>query len=276
MNTTTSVSTALIKAFHPLPAAAVTVIVTATGWSLGWRNSQLALLALVVFVGQLSVGWSNDAHDGPADIRANRLDKPVVRGEVTTRLLWTLAGITLTLSVIGSWWVAGWVGGSFHIAFLASAWMYNLGLSRTNFSWVPYAIAFGSIPAFLSFGLNDTAPEIWMTLVFAIIGVSAHLANALPDLETDHRAGLGGIATRLGAEATVTLCWVLLAIGSGILAVQGASYSPVFPVIVIFGYLAGLAASRLFAKSIPLFVLVLLVLLFDLIALLILGVQVST
>ena len=37
------------------------------------------------------------------------------------------------------------------------AWLYNLRLSRTVWSWLPYAVAFGCAPLFLSLGLDGQA-----------------------------------------------------------------------------------------------------------------------
>ena len=55
--------TALVRACHPLPTVAVTAIATGFAWILGWHGPSLAGVAVCVLVGQLSVGWSNDAHD---------------------------------------------------------------------------------------------------------------------------------------------------------------------------------------------------------------------
>ena len=65
-------------ACHTAPTVGVTLIMTAFAWSLGWRGGDLALVALTVLVGQLSVGWCNDAHDSDLDARAGRAGKPTV------------------------------------------------------------------------------------------------------------------------------------------------------------------------------------------------------
>jgi 4-hydroxybenzoate polyprenyltransferase len=206
-----------VRACHPLPSVAVTFVMSAFAWSIGWRGSGLALVALAVLVGQLSVGWSNDAFDSRIDAAAQRGSKPTVGGLVTPRALWIGAGVAFAVAAFLSWSVAGIGGGSFHVFALAMAWLYNTVLSRTVWSWIPYALAFGAMPAFLSYGLDGTSPAPWAVAVFAIVGVSAHIANALPDIESDAAAGLGGLAVQLGQRRGLVVCWILLGLGSAIL-----------------------------------------------------------
>ncbi len=236
-----SVPRAFVRACHPLPTAAVTVIVVACAWSLGWRAQGLVGVALAVLLGQLSVGWSNDAFDASADARALREEKPTVSGELTVRSLWIGAAAAASASAAASWWVAGWVGGSFHVAAVALAWLYNVRLSRTVWSWLPYALAFGFLPAFLTFGLDGSAPPGWLVLVFAIIGTAAHLANALRDFGSDTTAGLGGVVVSLGPRTSAWTAWLLLALGSGVLAVVAAEASVLLSVVAVLGFLGAFA-----------------------------------
>jgi 4-hydroxybenzoate polyprenyltransferase len=220
------IARALVRACHPLPTVAVTTVIAAFAWSLGWRGAAFAVLVSAVLTGQLSVGWSNDAHDAELDARAGRTGKPVVADAVSVRVLWTLAVGALVVASILSWAAAGPVGGTFHVFSVAMAWLYNLRLSRTVASWLPYALAFGAVPPFLTYGLTDVAPPPWSVAVFAIVGVSAHLANALPDLESDRATGIGGLVVRLGERRSELLCWSLLAVGTAILVVVSAGQRP--------------------------------------------------
>ena len=232
------------RACHPLPAAAVTLIITVCGWAVGWRGTALLGLAVAVGVGQLSVGWSNDAVDAELDARVGRTSKPTVAGQVGPRELWVAATCALVASIALSWAVAGWAGGSWYVLWLAAAWAYNLRLSRTPWSWLPYAVAFGSVPALLTVGLDGTPPAPWMVAVFAIVGVSAHLANALPDLELDTAAGVGGAAVTLGARRSAALAWALLAVGSAILGWVVRTESPALAVGVLVGYAVAWVVAR--------------------------------
>jgi 4-hydroxybenzoate polyprenyltransferase len=228
---------ALVRACHPVPTIAVTVIISALGWRLGWQGGALVVLIIAALSGQLSVGWSNDAHDGDLDRHGRRDDKPVVSGQLRETTLWRFAIAALVLSVAVSWWVAGFVGGSFHVLSLVMAWWYNLRLSRTAWSWLPYVVAFAAVPPFLTYGLTGSAPPLWLVAVFAIIGVSAHLAQAYSDIDADRAAGVGGVVVRLGARRSLIVTWVLLGIGSLIVAAVtwpvGLMVAPVFAIAVI-------------------------------------------
>jgi 4-hydroxybenzoate polyprenyltransferase len=260
---------AYVRASHAPPTLAVTVLMTLFAWSIGWRGWGLGLASLAVLIGQLSVGWSNDAWDASADARSGRRDKPTVREEVSTRALWCAAGTALTLSSMLSWAVAGWGAGSFHVLALLAAWAYNLRLSRTAWSWLPYAVAFGAMPLFFFVGLTGRPGPWWTVAVFAIVAVSAHLANALPDLDSDRSIGLDGAAIRLGARRAAVLCWVLLGIGTTtlIMVSLASASSPWPPAVLLLGYLGAIAFGSLSTRRNAMFVSLLLVVLLDLLAL---------
>ena len=236
---------AYARACHPVPAAAVTAIVTVSAWALGWRGTALAGLAIAVGIGQLSVGWSNDAVDAAQDARVQRESKPTVAGLVSPRSLWVAAVVALIASVLLSWRVAGADGGVWYAVSLTSAWVYNLALSRTTWSWAPYAVAFGAVPPLLTYGLDGTPPAVWMVVVFAVIGVSAHLANALPDIEIDQAADVGGAAVVLGRDRTARVAWLLLAVGSGILVAVVRRDSAWLAVGVVVGYVVAWGFAHL-------------------------------
>jgi 4-hydroxybenzoate polyprenyltransferase len=76
------------------------------------------------------------------------------------------------------------------------------------------------------------------------VGVSAHIANALPDLAMDSEAGVTGFVVSLGRSRATRLCWILLTLGSVILAVESFSSSAWLPVVLA----VALAGAGLFAR----------------------------
>ena len=256
---------AFITASHAPPTLAVTAVMTLFAWNIGWRGTQLALVCLAVLVGQLSVGWSNDAFDATGDARAGRLEKPTVEGVVSVRALWVAAGVALLASSALSWVVAGLVGGSFHVFALAMAWLYNVALSRTVWSWLPYALAFGVMPQFLFVGLDGDLGPWWTVAVFALVAVSAHLANALKDLDTDRSAGIDGLVVRLGARWSTLLCWLLLGTATGLLVVVATAHSaaPWTATVLIVGFLAAVLFGSRSRRSSAMFLALLGVALLD-------------
>ena len=56
----------------------------------------------------------------------------------------------------------------------------------TIWSWAPYAVAFGLLPAIATLARPTPRwPEPWAIAAGALLGVAAHFANVLPDLATD-------------------------------------------------------------------------------------------
>ncbi len=241
--------TGFVRASHPAPTLAVTFVITAFAWGVGWRWPGVGLLASAVLVGQLSVGWSNDAFDAGVDALAQRRSKPTVSGQVSARALWLAAGVALVASSAMSWAVAGPVGGTFHVFSLAMAWTYNTVLSRTSWSWLPYALAFGAVPPFVTFGLDGSAPPAWTVVLFSVVGVSAHLANALPDITSDREAGLDGLAIRLGPRRSAALCWALLGFGTAVIVGVTAAVTPALAVVAATAYLGAMLASTRSARA---------------------------
>jgi 4-hydroxybenzoate polyprenyltransferase len=202
----------LLRACHPGPTAVVVLITTALAWRIGWSGWDLALLAGAVLLGQLSIGWANDAHDAADDLAAGRAAKPTVAGLVRPSVLRSSAWAALVLCAPLSWLSAGLVGGTVHIVAVLMGWLYDFRLARTMWSWVPYAIAFGLLPIVAATGI-DVPVTWWLVAVFAIVGVSAHLANALRDADVDQTAGVANIAEHLGARRTRVIALCLLLVG---------------------------------------------------------------
>jgi 4-hydroxybenzoate polyprenyltransferase len=95
-----------------------------------------------------------------------------------------------------------------HLVAVVSGWTYNLGLKATVFSVVPFAVTFGLFPAIATLPLHSAAwPPSWVMLAGALIGVSAHFGNVVPDLAEDAVAGVRGLPHRLGRFASgLTAC----------------------------------------------------------------------
>lgn len=189
---------ALLRSCHPEPALAVTVFATALAVAAGRGVAGCAAVAAAVLTGQLSVGWCNDAVDVRRDTEGGRRDKPVAAGELPPRTVAFAAGAALALCVPLSL-SGGAAAGAAHLAGVAAGWAYNLALKHTVLSPLPYAVAFGALPAFVTLGLPSPSwPAWWAVVAGASLGVGAHLVNVLPDIEADLAAGVRGLPQRLG------------------------------------------------------------------------------
>ncbi|WP_239069163.1 UbiA family prenyltransferase [Cellulomonas phragmiteti] len=216
---------ALARASHLGPTVVVTGLCTALAVGVGAPPPTVLLVLGVVLAGQLSIGWSNDWLDAARDRAVGRADKPVVSGGVTPATLRTAALVALVMSVLLSL-PAGPAAVLAHGTAVAMGWAYNLGLKATVASWVPYAVAFGLFPAFVVLALPGSAlPAGWLVAVGALLGVGAHLANVLPDLEDDAATGVRGLPHRLGRRRTGVLAPAVLAVAV-VVAVVGPPGEP--------------------------------------------------
>lgn len=207
---------ALVRACHPAPTVAVTALAAMLAVAAGHPAPTVVLLAAAVLAGQLTVGWSNDLVDADRDVAAARRDKPLVTGELTRPAL-RRALVVATAGCVALSLAAGLLAGPVHLALVATAWSYNLVLKRTAWSWLPYAVAFGLLPAVAWLALDPPVlPPWWVMGVGAILGFGAHLLNALPDLDDDARTGVRGLPHRLGARCSSVLAVVALVAGTAI------------------------------------------------------------
>jgi 4-hydroxybenzoate polyprenyltransferase len=177
----------------------------------GGSWSSVALVFLASAAGQATVGWTNDVHDAAADRAAGRANKPTVRGELRPDDLRVPILVSATLTIPLSFVAAGWIGGAAHIAAVASALAYNFLLARTVWSWVPYAVSFALMPVFVAHG---SSPTLWPTspviALSVLVGVTAHVLNAIPDIAIDRDTGWGGLAVSLGKRRSMILVAALV------------------------------------------------------------------
>lgn len=218
----------LVLASHPLPVLAMTLALTAAAALTGRTVLEVGLVAATVLSGQLTVGWLNDVIDRDRDRRVGRDDKPVALGWLDPGTVTFAIALTVLLLVPLS--VAnGTYAGIAHLGAVASAWAYNLWFKRSALSWLPYAVSFGLLPAFLSYGglgggLHGGPPTWSMTVLAALLGVGIHFLNALPDLVQDNATGVRHlplrIALRTGAPRLlwISLAWTALAAGGLVVA----------------------------------------------------------
>lgn len=239
---------------HPAAALAVTALTTTLAVSAGHHPGRCALIAAAVLTGQLSVGWSNDAADLRRDAAVGRQDKPAARGAVPGPALWAAASLALALSVPLSL-ACGVLAGGAHLLGVAAAWLYNLRLKRTPWSWLPYAVGFASLPALVTLSLPGGGPPAWWALTAgALLGVAAHFADVLPDLRDDLSIGVRGLPQRLGAHLTRLLMCVALVAATAVLTLAPpggptGAVALLLPLAAATCCFAALACARYFAAA---------------------------
>ncbi|WP_402462072.1 UbiA family prenyltransferase [Isoptericola aurantiacus] len=232
----------MLASTHPAPAAVVTLFAGVLAFAVLPSVGRALLVTAAVGAGQLSIGWSNDWLDADRDRRVGRTDKPAVRGVVAPEQLRTAALLAVVGCAVLSF-AAGWVAGALHLVAVASGWAYNLGLKSTVWSWVPYAVTFGLLPAFVVAGGGDGRVVAgWAVAAAALLGVGAHVANVLPDLEDDDATGVRGMPHRLGRRAGSVVAPLLLASGC-VVTLAGPPGAPTVAASVLTGAACLLAAA---------------------------------
>jgi len=208
----------LVRACHPEPTVTVTVVATLLAVATGRSAAGVVAVGAAVLAGQLSVGWHNDWFDAPRDVAARRADKPIPAGRVSRRSVGTAAALALAVCIPLSL-LSGPEAGAAHLLAVASAWAYNARLKATRWSWLPYAVSFALLVSFVSLGRPGAPlPPWWALGAAALLGVGAHLANTVPDLDSDRAAGVSGLPHRLGARRSVAASCALLLGASGLVA----------------------------------------------------------
>ncbi|WP_207208832.1 UbiA family prenyltransferase [Nocardioides oleivorans] len=207
----------LLLAAHPGPALAVTALSGLLAMAQGLEPAQVALVLAAVLAGQLSVGWSNDLVDVSRDRRTGRPDKPLATGAVSLGVVRGACIAAVVLCVVLSL-ALGVAAGLVHLVCVASAWTYNLGLKSTAWSWAPYAVSFGGLPAVVSL-VDGQLPPWWWPVGAALLGVAAHLLNVLPDLDDDAATGVRGLPHRLGRPYVAPVAATVLVAASAVVLV---------------------------------------------------------
>ena len=247
---------ALILSCHPIPSLAVTLIGAGLAVLADLTPARVVQVTMAVLCGQLSIGWSNDYLDAERDQSVQRSDKPVATGTLSPRLA-LVAAVVATVGATAFSATLGWAGGLISMGIVLSGWVYNLGVKATTFSWLPFAVAFGLLPAIGT--LTESPPQWaqwWALTAGALLGIAAHLANVLPDLRHDIATGVLGVGHRIGERATASTTAMTLFVTSAVV-LFGPPGTPgpwrwlVFTVTIVLAAVAAVTALR--DSSSPLF-----------------------
>lgn len=209
------------RAAHGPPALVVTAIATALAVGSGRGWSSLWVCAAVL-AGQLSVGWSNDYFDRDLDRAAGRRDKPLATGELAPSTV-RRAAVAALVACAALSAASGWRAATVHLVAVTTAWAYNGGLKRTLWSFAPYAVAFGLLPAFISLGARPARwPPLWALAAGAALGVGAHFLNVVPDLTADRHHGVWGLPQRAGLHVSLRVGAACIVAASALLVAFGS------------------------------------------------------
>lgn len=240
-----------MRLLHPFPSLLNAVVVAALACVAvrGWPGfGRILWLAVTMLCIQFSIGALNDWADRDLDARSKPA-KPIASGLVSSGMALTVAILlALSAAVLAAWggpaaWLLAMVG-------LGIGMAYDLGLKRTPFSALTYALALPLIPLWVWTALGVENGALFVVLPLGmVLGISLQLANALPDAEGDTAAGVRGTLQLLGPERGRRLCWLGFALALLLCAV----FAPVVGLTLMPFALCWAAAAILLAIAIACF-----------------------
>ena len=237
---------AAVRLVHPGPTLAVTALSGALAAILASElggplpATAIALVTASVFGSQVFTGATNDLVDQGRDAIL-RPEKPLPAGDLSASLaLWIAsAGIALQIVTSGRLGTAPLVLGGIASA---SALAYNLWLSRTPWSVLPYLVSFAILPLWIAAGVGVEPERVLAAVVLvAPFAAAAHLANTLRDFDADAQLGSRCLAQVLGRSRAHRLALVLSAgvgVAVAIAFVAGDQLQPVSVALGVVGLLA--------------------------------------
>ena len=249
----------LLKASHFGPTMAVTVISLLLATNLWWEGPAF-IIAFGVFLGQLLVGWSNDLNDYQDDLKHNRVSKPLVSGQLSTKKLKLaikiVAPMALVFNLFGP---LGLKGGSLYLFGVGMGVAYNFYFKSTLLSPLPYALAFAALVSSIVIATDRSVP-IWLICAGALLGVAAHFANVLKDLDKDLASEIKGLPQKLGKRASRIICATLL-VATTLLLHFTVANTPLLVIGLIAAVITSFAPDSVIFKSLMITVIIDLILL---------------
>ena len=250
----------ILRACHIGPTSAVTLISFLLASSLWWEGPAL-VIAFGIFLGQLLVGFTNDLYDYQDDLKHNRTDKPLVSGKITTAQLKSAIKIVTPLAIlVNLFGPLGVNGGLIYLLGVGLGVSYNFYFKFTLLSPLPYALAFAALVACIVVA-TDRTPPLWLLISAACLGVAAHFANVIKDINEDLKSEIIGLPQKLGKKISRVIIGILL-IGTTLL-LNSVNPSPVLLSIGLVG-----AGITLFASDKLIFKVLMITVIVDLILLL--------
>jgi 4-hydroxybenzoate polyprenyltransferase len=241
-----------IRLIHPAPALAVTVLSGVLGAILMSQagrplDERLWFVVLSVAGSQIFTGASNDLVDSARDLAAGRSEKPLAAGQISPNVALWIASAGLALQLAASLRL-GVLPLLLGVAASVSAAAYNLLLSRTPLSPLPYLVSFGILPLWIAAGVGvEQARVLPAAPLAAVFAAAAHLANILRDFDMDAATGSRNLAQTIGRRNTHMLavgCAAAVGLGVGVALTLGGRMGGAS---LILGA-AGLAAVALGAR----------------------------
>lgn len=207
---------AILAMLHPLPvimtvlAAGAFAVVADTGHL---RGDGSVVVLVVIGLSQIAIAVYNDIRDLDMDVEAHS-ERALASGTVSVaaaRALVMAAG----LGSVALAFQRGFLSGVLVAVGTVSGLLYSSTFKRTTWSWVPFAVAFPLLPVWVFVAVGRIPDHVWTIFVIGVpLAVAIHLADSLPDIETDVTFGAGGLGPALGLDRAARACWTATLLAS--------------------------------------------------------------
>jgi 4-hydroxybenzoate polyprenyltransferase len=158
---------------------------------------------------QATIGVGNDI----CDYNIDKISKPwraIPAGHINYKSAILLAGLLFLLSLIFCSLIS--IISTFLLATgIGVGLLYSVILKRSVFSWIPYALAYPSLPIWVWISLGSFKWELLLLNILAfplVLGI--HMINQLRDFDEDTILGVRGFVQYLGREKAISICKNLL------------------------------------------------------------------
>ncbi len=162
--------------------------------------------------GQATIGLINEIFDVDID----RLTKPwraLPAGLIAVQTATWLAGLSALFGLILASFISVQSAVLLGLGIMLGVG-YNARLKRTRLSWLPYAIAYPSLPVWIWVSLDRSIQDVWVIyLIASPLAVAVHMVNQLRDYDEDQNAGIRGMVHYLGKPRARQLCFALILFG---------------------------------------------------------------
>jgi 4-hydroxybenzoate polyprenyltransferase len=207
----------ILEVLHPVPSVLTTVAAVAFAaiFGIALADPKIGWIIAIMLLVQFSISALNDWADADLDAKAGR-HRPIPLRVISPRTalfvaLACAAGALLSSAASGF----GLAAFLLVVVGLATGWAYDLGLKRTPLSVLPFAIAFPLLPLWVGIVAGRPLGLLSPVLLGGIpLAGAIHLADAIPDRDADHAAGIHSLAVALGRPTAELAAGGLLLLGS--------------------------------------------------------------
>jgi 4-hydroxybenzoate polyprenyltransferase len=210
-----------IRLLHPIPSLVTTLVAVGFGllFKLSLATPRLWILGLAMLMAQFSISAANEWADRLPDRAAGR-GRPVSLGLIEPAAALAIAAACGLIAVALALALSPLVAALAALG-IAIGWVYDLAAKPTPFSVLPFAVAFPLLPVWVGVVAGYFPRPVPVVFLAGVpLAAAIHLADAIPDAESDAAAGSRTLAVAVGAGRARVVAASGLVLGGLVVAVS--------------------------------------------------------